>query len=72
MLLHGLKTREHSNEEMLFILSAEANTNSEKGEDLEDAKREEMKQLLEKYNLIFAEPRELPLPRNHDHKILIQ
>jgi hypothetical protein len=35
-------------------------------------KEEKMEQILEGHGVIFAKPRELPPPRSHDHRIILQ
>jgi hypothetical protein len=65
--LHGMRAAENPTRELHSIKS-----NMQLEEITGEIKTNEMEAILEASKAIFKEPRGLPPPRNHDHRILLQ
>lgn len=71
IVLHGIKNRFGRSREFLSLQPEEAENNKGVLKQNWKEKEEEMEQMLEGYDVVFAKPRELPPPHSHDHRIIL-
>jgi hypothetical protein len=72
VMLYGLNTWDkRSKGEMVLMQTEQTETKSNIVEDMEEGTKEDMQKILEEWTLVFVEPKELPPPRTHDHRILL-
>jgi hypothetical protein len=72
IIQHGIKSRSGRSNKFMSLYLETAENNKERREPTGKEKEKEVEQLLEGYRAVFAKPMELPPPRRHDHRIILQ
>ena len=72
VVLKGIKHHEGSSKELLPICPTNTKSDMEAVDNSEKERQERMERLLSEHEVVFVEPRELPPPRSHDHRIILQ
>jgi len=72
IVLHRIKNRFGRSREFLSLHPKEAKNSKRVLKQNWKEKKEEMEQMLEENEVVFAKPREQPLPRSHDHRNILQ
>jgi hypothetical protein len=72
VVLQGIKHSEGQSKELLPICPTNTRSDMEAVDNSEKEGQERMERLLSEHEVFFVEPRELPPPCSHDHRIILQ